>query len=118
MREGALSVDAPVTLDELLDRNARETLAEGARELGVEIGIVDRDGLRLLGVAGPPEVEALDPDLDPLLLVTAGRVFVVSALHHEGASIGRVKVARAGTDETTARRIAQHLLRVADAFVL
>ncbi len=118
MREGALSVDAPVTLDELLDRNARETLAEGARELGVEIGIVDRDGLRLLGVAGPPEVEALDPDLDPLVLVTAGRVFVVSALHHEGASIGRVKVARAGTDETTARRIAQHLLRVADAFVL
>ena len=33
--KAALNVDAPVTLDELLDRNARETLVAGAEDLGV-----------------------------------------------------------------------------------
>ena len=62
----ALNVDAQVTLDELLDRNARETLVAGAADLGVELTVVDRDGRiiaasselraqRMLGKTVPPD---------------------------------------------------------------
>jgi signal transduction histidine kinase len=122
-RDAALNVDAPVTLDELLDRNARETLAAGARDLGVEISITDREQHRIVGEAPPKEAEAAQIDFDPVALespTAGGRWFVVALLHHEGDSIGRVVVGpfAAGTTREQALKTAAHLTRVADSFIL
>src|SRR6478735_8886040 len=86
-RDAALNVDAPVTLDELLDRNARETLGAGARDLGVPV---------------------------------AGRIYYVLPLMHEGDSIGKVIVGpfSDGVTSEQALRLAEHLHRVTDAFIL
>jgi two-component system, NarL family, sensor histidine kinase BarA len=119
-RDAALNVDAPVTLDELLDRNARETLAEGARELGVEMSITDRDGNRLIGEAPPAEVAQAAIDYDPIAVQAGGRLYVAASLHHEGDSIGRVVCGpfAATLDQAAAMRMAAHLTRVSDAFIL
>jgi signal transduction histidine kinase len=114
--KAALNVDAPVTLDELLDRNARETLAASAEDLGVKLSLFDRQGRLLAGIEAPPEVAAARPEFEPLSLEVGGAHFVVSALNHEGCLVGVVAVA--GRDgERTLEHLAAHLTRVADAFV-
>jgi two-component system sensor histidine kinase BarA len=123
MRDGVLSVDAPVTLDELLDRTARETLHLGARDLGVPLAIVDRDGGFLVGAATDETRSVLEratDDLDPVTVEILGRRWVVASLMHEGSTIGRVLLGPFpdGTSGDTARRVASHLVRVSDAFLL
>ncbi len=118
--EQALSVDAEVTLDELLDRHARETLVHGARDLGVALTVIDRDNRALVGEAPPPEVMAVPVDLDP---VTAnakdGRRFVIGQLRHEGAAIGLLSLGPFGKshDDGAAQRLGEHLLRMSEAFM-
>jgi len=119
-RESALSVDAPVTLDELLDKNARETLSAGARDLGVALAVTDQKGHWLVGSSAPREVAAAMPDLEPLQVQVGGRPWMVCPLYHEGDIIGRVVLGPfpASTASETAVRIATHLTRVTDALLL
>lgn len=124
MQKSALNVDAPVTLDELLDRNARETLAAGAQDLDVELTICDRDGNCLVGHTLPEEVLAAQPEYDPVVVQRGpehGNVrYVVSAIWHEGDIMGSVNIgpfAESITEEQ-GLKFAAHLTRVADAFIL
>jgi signal transduction histidine kinase len=122
-RDGVLSVDAPVTLDELLDRTARETLLLGARDLGVPLAVVDHDGGFLVGAPSEEARSALSQaadDFDPTSLELDSRRWVVASLMHEGSTIGRVVLGPfpEGTSLDTARRVASHLVRVSDAFLL
>jgi signal transduction histidine kinase len=115
---GALSVDAPVTLDELLDRNARETLAECAADLGAVLSLVDRDGRVLVGQAPPDEALAAEVDYDPVVVEAGGQRWVLLGVYHEGVPIGRLAVAPAiALDEERHRGLLRHLGRIADAFV-
>jgi two-component system, NarL family, sensor histidine kinase BarA len=116
--KAALNVDAPVTLDELLDRNARETLFAGGTELGVALSIVDRDGRLLVGDAPPAEAAAARPEYEAVELTIDGVVHLVSPLMHEGDVMG-VLVTRARLDaQTMLPTVANHLQRLADAFIL
>jgi signal transduction histidine kinase len=118
--ESALNVDAPVTLDELLDRNARDTLSEGARDLGAGLSVVDRDGRAVIGAVPPAEVLAQPPEFDPVVTLVGPHLYVASRIHHEGDGIGMIVVGPfAGTAaEEGARRVGGHLARVADAFLV
>ena len=107
----ALNVDAPVTLDELLDRTARDTLRAGAEDLGVALAIVDRDGQLVVGDAPPPATLEARPEHDPVEVVVDGARWVVTMLAHEGSAIGWLIV-------RGEPHIAAHLHRVADAFVV
>ena len=107
----ALNVDAPVTLDELLDRNARDTLRAGAEDLGVQLAIVDRDGRLVVGDAPPPATLDARPEFEPVEVAVDGERWVVAMLAHEGSAIGFLIV-------RGAPNIAAHLHRVADAFVV
>jgi signal transduction histidine kinase len=113
--ESALNVDAPVTLDELLDKNARTTLVDGALDLGVAITVVDRDGKLICGDEPAPELVAVDVEFEPRLF----GAHMVSRLLHEGDAFGTVIVGpfAAPVDEERARMAAQHLARIADAFI-
>jgi signal transduction histidine kinase len=110
-QKAALNVDAPVTLDELLDRNARDTLAAGAEDLAVALAVVDRGGGLLVGQEPPAETRAARPDFDPETIEVGGVEWVVSPLLHEGDAIGWIIVC--GTSN-----LAAHLHRVADAFIV
>jgi signal transduction histidine kinase len=116
-QESALNVDAPVTLDELLDRTARETLVGGAHDLGLDLSVVDRDGKLVVGER-PPQV-ALDakPDLDPVLVEHQNHKICVVPLLHEGDAIG-VLTLEPFSDDEQARRIGLHFSRIADAFIV
>src|SRR5262249_45379184 len=119
MPESVLNVDAPVTLDELLDKNARDTLGLGARDLGTDIAILDRQARLVLGTPPPAEVAATAPDEDARVIVTEGRRYVVERILHEGDTIGALVVGPFSCDDDSpARRTAAHLSRVADAFLL
>jgi two-component system, NarL family, sensor histidine kinase BarA len=111
-QKAALNVDAPVTLDELLDRTARDTLRSGAEDLGVTLAVIDRDGELIVGDAPPPRA-TIDarPDYEPVELDVDGAHYVVMMLAHEGGPIGWI-IVRGATN------LAQHLHRVADAFVV
>ncbi|HWE26777.1 MAG TPA: HAMP domain-containing sensor histidine kinase [Polyangia bacterium] len=116
----ALNVDAPVTLDELLDRNARETLAAGAADLGVELTVVDRDGRPLFGNLPPPPTLAVQADYDHVPVDVDGVAYVVAPLMHEGDAIGLLVVhaIAAIAPGQTLDLLTAHLHRVADAFVV
>ena len=117
--KAALNVDAPVTLDELLDRNARDTLTAGSEELGVSLGLVDRDGHLLLGAPPPAETLAARPEYDPVTVEVGGVPHVVSPLMHEGDAIGFLVVHAHGGDRgAVVEKVASHLHRVADAFIV
>src|SRR5690242_6503836 len=116
-QESALNVDAPVTLDELLDRTARETLVGGARDLGVDCAVVDRDGQLVAGEMPARELLEARPDLDPVLVPKDGRTYAVLPLLHEGGTIGMLSLGPF-TDEDQARRLANHFLRVVEAFIV
>jgi signal transduction histidine kinase len=116
----ALNVDAPVTLDELLDRHARDTLEIAAKDFGLTVTVVDRDGARVIGEALPEAVEKAPVETEPSLVAADDRMFYVLELQHEGNAIGRMMVGPfpTGTDVDQARRLAEHLHRVADAFMV
>jgi two-component system, NarL family, sensor histidine kinase BarA len=116
-QESALNVDAPVTLDELLDRIARETLSGGAEDLGVSLSVVDRDGRLVIGEMPAPEILQVRPEFDPVVVPLGGKQQVVLPLLHEGDAIGILAVGPFD-DEEGARRIGTHLLRVAEAFIV
>ncbi len=120
MHESALSVDAPVTLDELLDRNARETLSAAGQDLGFSVAVIDRDGNALFGQLPPEEVKSVAVEFDPVAVKHDGWRFMVCQLVHEGDSIGRLVLGPFPdfVDDAAAGRLAVHLQRVADAFVL
>ncbi|HEX8954284.1 MAG TPA: histidine kinase dimerization/phospho-acceptor domain-containing protein, partial [Polyangia bacterium] len=107
----ALNVDAPVTLDELLDRNARDTLRAGAADLGVALAVIDRDGQLVVGDAPPPATLEARPDFEPVEVAVDGARYIVAVLAHEGSAIGWLIV-------RGAPNVAAHLHRVADAFVV
>jgi signal transduction histidine kinase len=119
-RDAALNVDAPVTLDELLDRNARDTLGASAADLNVAVTVIDRDGKRVMGGPAPDSVENTPADYEPTLVPVDGKIYYVVSLEHEGASIGRLVAGPFGDGVAVddANRLAQHLHRIADAFVL
>ncbi|MGZ3428083.1 MAG: sensor histidine kinase, partial [Polyangia bacterium] len=110
-QKAALNVDAPVTLDELLDRNARETLVAGAQDLGVSVAVIDRDGHLILGDSPPQPTIDARPDFEPVELTVAGAGWVVCMLAHEGDAIGWLIV-------RGAPNFAAHMHRVADAFIV
>jgi two-component system sensor histidine kinase BarA len=116
-QESALNVDAPVTLDELLDRNARETLAGGARDLGCDLAVVDRDGHLVIGDMPSPEVLQCKPEYDPLVVKVGEHLFTVVGLLHEGDPIGILALGPFA-DEQLARRLGTHFLRVSEAFIV
>jgi signal transduction histidine kinase len=118
--ESALNVDAPVTLDELLDKNARDTLGAGARDLGVQLAIVDRDQRVLIGDLPPPEVLRAEPEFDPVVVDLDPQRWVVLRMLHEGDGIGLLVVGPCACTlpEEQARRLGAHLGRVAEAFLL
>jgi two-component system, NarL family, sensor histidine kinase BarA len=116
-QESALNVDAPVTLDELLDRTARETLVGGARDLGVDLAVVDRDGRLVTGEMPSPAVLECHPEYDPMIVDQDGKKIVVLPLLHEGSPIGILAIGLF-PEEESARRIGNHFLRVADAFIV
>jgi signal transduction histidine kinase len=107
----ALNVDAPVTLDELLDRNARDTLRAGAEDLAVALAVVDRDGQLVVGEAPPQATIDARPDFDPVEVPVDGARWVVAPLLHEGDAIGWIVV-------RGEMNVAVHLHRVADAFIV
>lgn len=118
-RESALNVDAPVTLEELLDRNARETLAQGAADLGTQLAVVDREGNRLLGEPLPAEVARARAEYDPVIVDDGGRRWVVTGLYHDGDVVGQVVSGPFDPAQPEAAlRVATHLQRLTDAFVL
>jgi len=110
-QKAALNVDAPVTLDELLDRNARDTLRSGAEDLGVALAVIDRDGHVIVGDEPPAATVDARPDFEPVELTVDGAGWVVTMLAHEGGAIGWLIVR--GTP-----KVAAHLHRVADAFIV
>jgi signal transduction histidine kinase len=117
--KAALNVDAPVTLDELLDRNARETLFAGGAELGVDLSIVDREGRLLVGDVPAAEAAAARPEYEHEEREIGGVPHVISPLMHEGDVMGVVITrARTGAGPITLATIASHLQRLADAFIL
>jgi signal transduction histidine kinase len=120
MHESALSVDAPVTLDELLDRNARETLSAAGVDLGFGVAVLDREGKELFGLPPPDEVKNAAVEFDPVPVTHDGWRFMVCQLVHEGDAIGRLALGPFPdfVDGEAAKRLAVHLSRVADAFVL
>jgi len=111
-QKAALNVDAPVTLDELLDRTARDTLRSGAEDLGVTLAVIDREGELIVGDAPPPQA-TIDarPDFEPAELDVDGAHYVVMMLAHEGGPIGWIIV-------RGPEKLALHLHRVADAFIV
>jgi signal transduction histidine kinase len=118
-RESALNVDAPVTLDELLDSTARDALKTAAHDFGLTVGLIDRDGRRLVGEPMPAAVEAAPSEADPALVAADGAMYFVIELHHEGDAIGRIMVGpfAEGKDVDEARRLSEHLHRITDAFM-
>ena len=113
----ALNVDAPVTLEELLDRIARETLEGGARDLGYQLAIVDRDGHLVLGVQPAPALLAQKPELEPVLVDVDGKRFVALPLLHEGDAIGVLSLGPF-SDDKLAIPLGSHFMRVAEAFIV
>ncbi|MDB4968178.1 MAG: histidine kinase [Myxococcales bacterium] len=109
--KAALNVDAPVTLDELLDRNARETLAAGAVDLAVVLSVVDKSGRVIVGEPPPPETLAARPEYEAAVVAVGAVAWVVAPLMHEGDAIGYIIV-------RASEPIAAHLHRVADAFIV
>jgi two-component system, NarL family, sensor histidine kinase BarA len=116
--KAALNVDAPVTLDELLDRNARETLFAGGVELGVDLSIVDRDGRLLVGAQPHKEAAEARPEYEAIDLVLDGVAHVVSPLMHEGDVMGVLVSRPRPGSEAQLPTVANHLQRLADAFIL
>src|SRR3954467_5993513 len=112
----ALNVDAPVTLDELLDRIARETLGGGARDLGYDLSVVDRDGKVVIGERPAPAGLAAKPELEPMLVDADGKRCIVLPLLHEGDVIGVLALGPFSDDEL-ALRLGSHFMRVAEAFI-
>jgi two-component system sensor histidine kinase BarA len=116
-QESALNVDAPVTLDELLDRTARETLVGGARDLGIDLSVVDRDGNLVAGIRPPQPALDCKPEFDPILVEHQNHKINVLPLIHEGDTIG-IMTLEPFFDDDQALRIGTHFSRIADAFII
>ena len=116
MKRSALNVDAPVTLDELFDRNARETLTLGAGDFGLSLAVVDGHGRVVVGERPGDDALAAPLEFEPVLCTSADKRLVLCPLRHEGELIGRL-VLGAVTDEALALKVGHHLHRVADAFL-
>jgi signal transduction histidine kinase len=115
----ALDTDAPVGLDELLDRNARVALTDGAAALGMPLTIVD-DQMRMLIGTAPLQWDGVPSDWDPqIVTLAAGRVGGVG-IYNEGELIGRMAIGPMPDlidDEIGLRILAQHK-RIIDAFII
>ncbi len=114
--EGALTgpTDTP-TLEELVDRNARETLEGGAHDLGALVCLIDLDSRLLVG------------ELPDSSLMRKGRQLKAGELHfvadfavypvfHEERRVG-VLVMSAPPGRSDFRGMARHLCRLTEAFV-
>jgi signal transduction histidine kinase len=110
-------LDAPVTLDELLDRDARDTLVAGARDLGTELAVVDCTGQLIAGQMPPPGILPKKPERHPIVVERDKARHIVLPLLHEGNAIGILAIGPAD-DEATARRLASHFVRVVEAFMV
>jgi signal transduction histidine kinase len=118
MKQSALNVDAPVTLDELLDRNARDTLEQGGVDLGMPVAIIDRDGKLLIGPGVPDETLTADSGDAPVVVKVGALDFLVSTLHFDHEPVGRLVLGPvAGANEPHAHLQAQHLQRVTESFM-
>ncbi len=115
----ALDTDAPVGLDELLDRNARVALTDGAAALGVPLNIVDDQSRMLIGAA-PIDWTGVPSDWDPSIgMLKVGRVGGVG-IYNEGELIGRLAIGPLPDfidDQIGLRILAQHK-RIIDAFII
>ncbi len=115
----ALDMDAPVRLDELLDRNARAALVEGAGDLGVRLAVLD-DLDKLLAGEAPATSAALPGEWDPTATATAEGRFVSVGVFNTGDPVGRLVLGPlpAAWDDAMASAFALHLRRLADAFLV
>ena len=115
----ALDMDAPVGLGELLDRNARAALADGARDLGIALSVFDETDRALVGE--PPQLAApLPTDWDPIVTAAPEGRFVTVGLYNAGEPIGRLVIGPLAPTmiDASARGLATHLRRIADAFLI
>jgi signal transduction histidine kinase len=113
----ALDTDAPVGLGELLDRNARSALVDGARDLGVDLVVFDENERVLVGRA-PALTEPLPTDWDPAITTTPLGRFATVGIYNAGEPLGRLVLGPLGVDDQVALGLATHLRRIADAFLV
>jgi signal transduction histidine kinase len=115
----ALDTEAPVGLDELLDRNARAALADGAKDLGIVISVFD-DADRVL-VGAPLQLSTpLPTDWDPIVTTAPEGRFVTVGIYNAGDLLGRIVIGPLGEQlpDPSALALANHLRRIADAFLV
>ncbi len=111
------------TLHDLLDPSELTTLLEGARDLSVEMTVLEEGRAEpLLGNMQPAlqsAVTALPDDQDGLIVSDGDRRFRVSRLLHMGRRLGVLIVGpfAATTPETMVRSMGQHFARITEAFV-
>jgi signal transduction histidine kinase len=119
VQPSALDTDAPVRLDELLDRGARAALVEGARDLGVSLAIAD-DLDQILGGERPPGAPKLPVEWDPMVTVAPEGRYVSVGLFNAGDVLGSLTLGPLsdGWEDSAAQAFAIHLRRVADAFLI
>jgi signal transduction histidine kinase len=113
----ALDTDAPVGLGELLDRNARSALADGARDLGVDLVVLDESDKVLIGRA-PALSDRLPSDWDPMVTDTPLGRFATIGIFNAGESLGRLVLGPLDVEDQVALGLATHLRRIADAFLV
>ena len=120
MSEGsALDSDAPVGLDELLDRTARSALEAGCADLGIALSIVDEVGRQLVGKL-PDAASLLPAEWDPALVEEVDGRFGAIGLFNEGEAIGRIILGPlpATIDDALVLALLAQLRHITDAFLI
>ena len=115
----ALDTDAPVGLDELLDRNARAALLEALRVLGLGLSVADDVGRQVIG-APSLETDALPVDWDPAVTTCSSGRFGAIGIFNEGSIIGRIVVGPvpAGMTDVVVCSQLLSLRCIVDAFIV
>ena len=78
---------------------AAETLVGGARDLGYDLSVVDRDGRLITGEAPARAVLECKPEIDSVVLAVDGKTRIVVPLLHEGGPIGAMGIGPFGGED-------------------
>ena len=118
-RSSALDTDAPVGLDELLDRNARAALADALGQVGLVLSVADDTGRQIIGSASL-ETDALPVDWEPEVTQCSSGRFGAIGIFNEGSVIGRIVVGPVPGAMADSIVVAQllGLRRIVDAFIV
>ncbi|MEO6951811.1 MAG: ATP-binding protein [Polyangia bacterium] len=118
-RGSALDTDAPVGLDELLDRNARAALSDALGAIGLLLSVADDTGRQIIGTASL-ETDALPVDWDPEVTPCSSGRYGAIGIFNEGSIIGRIVIGPipdAMTDVVVTAQL-NGLRRIVDAFIV